>query len=321
MIAKGDTLASIARMFDTSVTELMELNGLSGSALFAGQPLRVPGQTGTVEHAVSGGETLQSLTALYGLSEETLRRSNPPLRDVLADAPLSDGLVVRIPPGEGEIVILQANETVLDVALRYGISPGEFKRVNALADLKTVAAGRALFVPAAFAPVTATVSAPVGTPVDAAARELHLAQQLQLLNQAGALLATYEPAAASFHWPLRGRVSSGYGRRNLSVGGNTFHGGVDLAAAPGTPVGAARAGVVSRSSWGGAYGYVVYVEHSDGSQTRYGHLGQILTSVGTYLSQGETLGLVGSTGASTGPHLHFEIRFDGKTVDPLGYLQ
>ena len=290
----------------------MKLNGLSGSALFAGQPLRVPGkQVGILDHTVSSGETLQSLAALYNLSEETLRRSNPVLKDALADAPLVSGSVLRIPPGEGAMVTLQTGETVLSVALRYGLSVSELARVNALTDLTSIDADQVLFVPAAAA---------LPTPAQGDARELHLTKQRQLLSEAGALLAAYEPAAASFHWPLRGRVTSGYGRRNISVGGNTFHGGVDLAAAPGTPVGAARGGVVSRAGWGGAYGYVVYLEHADGSQTRYGHLSQILTSVGTYLSQGDTLGLVGSTGASTGPHLHFEIRFDGRTVNPLEYL-
>ena len=341
IIAPGDTVETIAQTFETSVSELMQLNSLTSSALFAGQPLRVPGeQAGVVEHRVVAGDTLQSVAAAYRLSEATLRRANPELNNVPAAAPLTVDTPVFVPPGEGEVVVLRAGEHVLDVALRYGLSVSEFSRLNALGDLRGVTAGRRLFVPAA---VTGTAPAAAirqstqqstrqpnqqpnqpATPSETQredVRATHLARQRALLAGAEPLLAAYEPAATSFRWPVRGRVSSLYGRRNISVGGNTFHGGVDVAAPQGTAVGAARAGVVSRAGWGGAYGYVVFVEHPDGAQTRYGHLSQISVSVGTVLEQGDTLGSVGSTGASTGPHLHFEIRFGGRTVDPLGYLQ
>lgn len=316
VVLKGDTLSSIARAYQTSVGELMRLNDLQGSALYAGQTLRVPGeQVGILEHRVVSGDTLSLLAAVYGVSERTLRRANPWLNDLPGDAQLGGNDTVLVPPGEGEVVTLAAGEHVLDVALRYGLSVSELVEVNALTDLRSVTAGQVLFVPA-----SAAVPAPAPVPLGDA-RETHLARQQQLLKGAGALLAAFEPAAASFRWPLRGRVSSGYGRRDISVGGNTFHGGVDLAAATGTAVGAAGAGVVSRAGWAGAYGYVVYIDHPGGAQTRYGHLSQILTNVGAVLEQGDTLGLVGSTGASTGPHLHFELRFHGRTVDPLGYLQ
>ncbi|CAN5871855.1 M23 family metallopeptidase [soil metagenome] len=324
MIAPGDTVETIAKTFETSVSELVQMNGLTSSTLFAGQPLRVPGvQAGVVEHRAVGGDTLQFLAAAYRLPEATLRRANPDLGDVPAAAQIVVDTPVFIPPGDGEVVVLGVGEHVLDVALRYGLSVSEFSKLNALGDLRGVTAGRRLFVPAA---ATNTASAAPTRPETQQAtqqdtRATHLARQKTLLAGAERLLAAYEPAATSFRWPLRGRISSGYGRRNISVGGNTFHGGVDVAAPQGTAVGAARPGVVSRAGWGGAYGYVVFVEHQGGAQTRYGHLSQIATSVGTVLEQGDTLGLVGSTGASTGPHLHFEIRFDGRTVDPLGYLQ
>ena len=316
VISKGDTLSSIARAYQTSVSELMRLNDLQGSTLYAGQTLRVPGeQVGILEHKVVSGDTLSLLAAAYGVSERTLRRANPWLNDILGDVQLDENDIVLVPPGEGEVVTLAAGEHVLDVALRYGLSVSDLVQINALTDPRNVTAGQVLFVPASAA-------VPAAAPVlSGDAREAHLARQQQLLKGAGALLAAFEPAAANFRWPLRGRISSGYGRRNISVGGNTFHGGVDLVAASGTAVGASRAGVVSRVGWAGAYGYVVYVDHSGGAQTRYGHLSQILTTVGAVLEQGDTLGLVGSTGASTGPHLHFELRFDGRTVDPLAYLQ
>ncbi|HEX7021276.1 MAG TPA: M23 family metallopeptidase, partial [Trueperaceae bacterium] len=106
----------------------------------------------------------------------------------------------------------------------------------------------------------------------------------------------------------------------ISVGGNTYHGGVDLAVPLGTQILAAKAGTVAKAGWGGAYGYTVYLDHQDGSQTRYGHMSRIWVVAGQVVGRGDILGLTGSTGASTGPHLHFEVRLDGRPVDPLAYL-
>jgi murein DD-endopeptidase MepM/ murein hydrolase activator NlpD len=144
-----------------------------------------------------------------------------------------------------------------------------------------------------------------------------------VVARAASLIAAHTPIVASvqtFTWPIQGRLTSMYGRRNISVGGNTFHAGVDVAAPSGTPIAASKAGTVVKAGWGGAYGYVVYIDHGDGSQTRYGHMSQINVAVGRYVNQHNVIGLVGTTGASTGPHLHFEIRFEGRSVDPLGYL-
>ncbi len=128
-------------------------------------------------------------------------------------------------------------------------------------------------------------------------------------------------STTGFALPVQGRVSSYFGWRNVSVNGNRYHGGLDIAAPSGTPVKAARSGVVVRAGWWGTYGNVVVLDHGDGSETRYAHLSAIAVRVGESLRQGDVLGAVGSTGASTGPHLHFEVRFDGRAVDPLPYLQ
>ncbi|MCC6311464.1 MAG: M23 family metallopeptidase [Trueperaceae bacterium] len=140
---------------------------------------------------------------------------------------------------------------------------------------------------------------------------------------AGALdsLRGVDWSTTGFALPVQGRVSSYFGWRNVSVNGNRYHGGLDIAAPSGTPVKAARSGVVTRSGWWGTYGNVVVLDHGDGSETRYAHLSAVAVRVGQALRQGDVLGAVGSTGASTGPHLHFEVRFDGRAVDPLPYLQ
>lgn len=101
----------------------------------------------------------------------------------------------------------------------------------------------------------------------------------------------------------------------------TNHYGVDLAVPTGTQVAAAADGVVIQSGWNGGYGISVYVDHGNGIITRYGHLSQAYAQVGRSVSQGEILGLSGSTGNSTGPHLHFEIRIGEVAVNPENYVE
>lgn len=119
-----------------------------------------------------------------------------------------------------------------------------------------------------------------------------------------------------------GRQSSGFGKRPAPTkGASTYHKGIDWATPTGTPVYASCGGTVTRAGWGSGYGYVVYIDHEDGRQTRYGHLSKILVSVGDTVKQGERIALSGNTGVSTGPHLHFEILINGTQVNPLNHLK
>ncbi len=118
-----------------------------------------------------------------------------------------------------------------------------------------------------------------------------------------------------------GRLSSGFGGRKAPKrGASTNHKGVDWATPTGTAVMASCGGVVTKAGWGSGYGYVVYIRHPDGRETRYGHLSKVLVSAGQSVSQGQKIALSGNTGNSTGPHLHFEIRINGSAVNPLNYL-
>ncbi len=118
-----------------------------------------------------------------------------------------------------------------------------------------------------------------------------------------------------------GRQTSGFGRRNAPTkGASTYHKGVDWAVPTGTSVYASCGGTVAKAGWGSGYGYVVYINHEDGRQTRYGHLSKVLVKSGQSVKQGERIALSGNTGISTGPHLHFEILINGSQVNPLKYL-
>ena len=118
-----------------------------------------------------------------------------------------------------------------------------------------------------------------------------------------------------------GRLSSGFGRRKAPTRrASTYHKGVDWATPVGTAVMASCAGTVSKAGWGSGYGYVVYINHADGRQTRYGHLSKVLVKQGQTVSQGQKIALSGNTGVSTGPHVHFEILIGGTQVNPFDYL-
>lgn len=117
--------------------------------------------------------------------------------------------------------------------------------------------------------------------------------------------------------PVGGAITSGFGYRDDVAGiGTPDHMGIDIGAAEGTPVGAAGAGMVTQAGWNGGYGNSVTIDHGNGLETLYGHLSQVLVGVGDLVSQLQTIGLVGSTGNSTGPHLHFGVYQDGAAIDP-----
>jgi murein DD-endopeptidase MepM/ murein hydrolase activator NlpD len=122
-------------------------------------------------------------------------------------------------------------------------------------------------------------------------------------------------------WPVDGAVSSGFGvRTHPLTGQRRLHAGLDLAAATGTPIRSAAAGHVVAAGAVGGYGLTVDVRHADGSTTRYAHQSRLLVRVGQPVAAGQVIGLVGSTGNSTGPHLHFEVRTHAGPIDPLRWL-
>lgn len=122
--------------------------------------------------------------------------------------------------------------------------------------------------------------------------------------------------------PLEGaQLTSGFGMRTHPVlGGRRAHAGIDLAAPTGTPVYATADGVVSRADWYSSYGLYISVEHGASMQTRYAHLSRLAVAAGDNVKKGDLIGYVGSTGRSTGPHLHYEVRVDGLAVNPIPYM-
>jgi murein DD-endopeptidase MepM/ murein hydrolase activator NlpD len=123
-------------------------------------------------------------------------------------------------------------------------------------------------------------------------------------------------------WPVVGKLESGFGGRRNPFGGSSyeFHSGQDIDAATGDPVVAGASGKVTFVGWQNGYGQLIVIDHGGGLTTRYGHLSHIDVSQGQWIERSQFIGRVGSTGRSTGPHLHYEIRINDEPVDPLQYL-
>lgn len=152
---------------------------------------------------------------------------------------------------------------------------------------------------------------------------LVVALHSEFMNQAyGAVSSVVNPTAETPNiWPVAGPISSYYGYRTSPGGiGSTFHEGVDIAGDYGTPISATAAGTVTQAGWVGGYGYLVEVKHADGIVTRYGHNSAVLVYEGQHVDQGSMIALMGSTGNSTGPHCHYEVRIHGEAVDPMYFL-
>lgn len=117
------------------------------------------------------------------------------------------------------------------------------------------------------------------------------------------------------------RLSSGYGMRTHPVlGGRRGHNGIDLAAPTGTPIYATADGIVSRADRFSSYGLYISIEHGAQLQTRFAHMSRLAVAAGDEVKKGDVIGYVGSTGRSTGPHLHYEVRIDGRPVNPMPYM-
>lgn len=140
-------------------------------------------------------------------------------------------------------------------------------------------------------------------------------QQARIRGELQGSAGPIRRGSGRFIWPMNGTFTSPFGMR-----WGRLHAGIDIAGPSGTPIRAADSGTVQIASWYGGYGNYTCIGHGGGVSTCYGHQSSIGVSVGQNVSQGQVIGACGSTGNSTGPHVHFEVRINGSPVDPMGYL-
>lgn len=140
--------------------------------------------------------------------------------------------------------------------------------------------------------------------------------------QLKSIAATMDPAFLPTVWPHIGKINNEFGFRRNPFGGRSyeFHPGMDIDGERGEPVMAPANGTVIKASVTGGYGNMIEIDHGNGISTRYGHLSKIEVEVGDTVTRGELIGLIGSTGRSTGPHLHFELRLFSRAINPRYFL-
>jgi murein DD-endopeptidase MepM/ murein hydrolase activator NlpD len=186
---------------------------------------------------------------------------------------------------------VRQGETLAAIGRLYGVSWQTLARLNGLADPHALEVGQSLRIPGRAAPTPASSPSP-------------------------ATAARFAPETA-LQWPATGVLSSGFGWR-----GRRFHGGIDISAERGTPIGAAAAGLVIFSGRGpDGYGNLVMLDHGSHVITLYAHNDRNLVRPGERVRRGQTIALMGDSGRASGCHLHFEVHQDGRLVDPLRWLR
>jgi len=148
------------------------------------------------------------------------------------------------------------------------------------------------------------------------------ADEREMENQLRVIQATSSPLAIPTMWAHLGKINNEFGFRRSPFGGRhyEFHNGIDIDGERGDVVAAPASGTVTEAGWKGGYGQMIEIDHGNGLVTRYGHLSRIEVEAGQPISRGQLIGFIGSTGRSTGPHLHYELRVGAKPINPRRFL-
>lgn len=261
-------------------------------------------------YTVVSGDTLSEISLKVNIPMETLVAMNDSLDDINSTIRVGQDLIITVPEPEVSVERQEVNyyEEIYDAEVIY------YDRD----DWYTYQTNLVQQPHAGFRKIVAEE-----TYVDDTLVQRDILKEEVLMEAVAKIVERGTKVPPTYIKPISGgRASSGFGRRKAPTkGASTYHKGQDWAVPVGTTVVASCGGRVSRAGWGSGYGYVVYIDHEDGRQTRYAHLSKILVKVGDYVKQGQKIALSGNTGITSGPHLHFEILINGVQVNPLKYLQ
>lgn len=304
---KEDTSATDQSPIDTSVLPTDTVPDDTGGVLFrspiplTNAPTRI--RRDVVKYTVQSGDTVSDIADQYDVSADSILWANPKLED--NPDMLAIGQVINIPPVSGVLYTVASGDTVRSIADKFKGKKTVDSIVNdtvnlefnqGLHDLKApdyaLTVGQFLMVPGGNKPYIPRV-------VNA---------------YSGPIPATAARGTGNFGWPVSGRITQKFW---------SHHPGIDIGAPKGTPIYAADSGYVVTAGWDQervSYGFMILINHGNGFVTRYGHLSSFNVEVGDSVKKGQLIGRVGSTGNSTGPHLHFEIIKNGERRNPFGYL-
>jgi murein DD-endopeptidase MepM/ murein hydrolase activator NlpD len=234
---------------------------------------------GYTSYKVASGDVVSRLAVKFGLSQGTIISVN----GITNSRQLQINQVLRIPNQDGILYTVKKGDTLSAIASKHSVDAKAIKIANELLS-DNIRLDAKLFLP--------------GAKLD----------QMDLSEINGDL----------FQWPVRGRITSNYGYRPnpFGSGPREFHSGMDIAVAHGTPVKAAMSGRVSSAGYDNVYGNFVVITHHSNYKTMYGHMSAIKVKVGANVATGQQIGNVGSTGRSTGPHVHFTVYKNGVTINP-----
>ncbi len=291
-------------------------------------------------HAVASGETLWDISRGVGVSVAALAAAN----HISEAATLHPGQVLVIPEPETRVPsalpasqsqlpqthTVAPGETLWEIARNSGVNVAALAAANDLSPDVIVRPRRVLSVPP---PGTSAPASPPGSSSrrpglakDGPGRSVgpvHLAGRAARVAPAGEPPVQTQTIAQRLQllWPSSGIVTSRFGWRVHPIfGTREFHTGLDIATRWGSPVLAARTGIVRFAGWMAGYGRLIVVDHGSGLRTMYSHLSAVLVGCGDQVTKGQMIGRIGSTGWSTGPHLFFEVRQNGVPEDPTSYL-
>ena len=326
VLDENDTLASIAEEFGVSAEDIRKANAMApNTKLNYSEVLYIPDshedvaktlafvkklqksefdekrQAKTVHvtaYVVQNGDTLWSIANRFNLDLDTIIGSNK-LSDVNM---LKLGITLRIPNQDGIFVIAQKRDTVSKLADKYGSTKESVIIANSLGQNPVLKAGQEVFLPGAK--VVAVIESGSRSRIRVTTNKFT------------------ESSSRRFKWPVIGKISSSFGWRRSPFGKRrVFHSGLDIRAPRGRSITAAAVGVVVHSGWMGGYGKTIVIAHSGGISTLYGHCSSLTARRGERVGPGDIIARVGSTGRSTGNHLHFEVRRGGTPISPLKVLR